>query len=248
MKKKKRFLMALSALAILLLITGFAVFMLDNRTEETDQEEEIVPPQEINTILILGDSIGSGIGDEEGAGIGERYLELLDRDDEDEETLTNLSVSGYDSSQLVELIESEEHDATISEADLIIISIGGNDLNRLAFQRNLDLPVAFEDTLNTYVDNLDVIVRELRTINPEAQAALIGLYNPYNSIVPELNSYLLEWNDETRSVVESDPGFSYIPTHDLFEDHLDDYLYIDYFHPNDEGYQAIAEQLYTILN
>lgn len=257
-KNKVRFLLLLGVL-ILLLAAGLITFMLDNRNDETPFTEELVentvipleedsPPEVYNDILILGDSIGSGVGDEEMSGIGERYLELLDEEHDYEETITNLSVSGYVSSQLVELVESAEHNSSISDAELIIISIGGNDLNRLAFERDLNLPVAFEDTLNTYRENLEVIIREIRSLNQDSQLALIGLYNPYTNIVPELSSYLLDWNDETRLIVESDPGFVYIPTYDLFENRLDDYLYIDYFHPNDEGYQAIAEQLYTIVN
>lgn len=244
MKKKIKYLIVL----ILLVITGITFFILYNYNDDAVPLEEETLQEELNDILIIGDSIGSGVGDGEMSGLGERYLALLDEDNDDDETLTNLSVSGYDSSQLVDLIKSGENNATISNADLIIISIGGNDLNSLAFQRNLDLPVAFEETLTTYLDNMDAIITDIRTLNPEAQVALIGLYNPYSVIVPELTSYLLEWNDETRAIVESDPGSTYIPTYDLFQNHLSDYLYVDLFHPNEEGYQAIAQQLYALVN
>ncbi|MCC5894157.1 MAG: hypothetical protein JJU16_01715 [Alkalibacterium sp.] len=246
MKKKTWFILLISVLTLLLLVTGLAVFLPDH-TEEAIPLEEELPQEDMNDILIIGDSIGSGVGDGEKSGLGERYLELLDEDIEDE-TLTNLSVSGYDSSQLVTMLASGEHNAAIAEADLIVISIGGNDLNSLAFQRNINLPVAFEETLNTYTHNLEEMTSEIRDINPDAQLALIGLYNPYSLIVPELTSYLLEWTDQTRSVVESDPGFTYVPTYDVFQDHLEDYLFVDFFHPNEEGYQVIAEQLYTLLN
>ena len=147
----------------------------------------------------------------------------MDRDGD--ETLTNLAISGYTSSRLVDLIQTGENDATIAEADLVVISIGGNDLNHLAFQRDLDLPVAFEDTLNAYLDNLEIIIGDIRTLNPESQIALIGLYNPYSLIIPELSDYLVEWNDETRSLVESHPDATYVPTFDLFQDQMENFLY-----------------------
>lgn len=237
-----------------LIVIGLNMFtsIFDNVTEmdnsDDDSETDALdsfPPDDFNDIVILGDSIGSGIGDEEKSGIGERYLDLIDNDNV---TVSNLAVSGYTSNQLVELIENGENDSIISEAELIIISIGGNDLNRLAFQRNLDLPTAFEETLENYTVNLQTMASELSELNPEAELALIGLYNPYKEIVPEITSYLLEWNEETQTVVESNPNFSYIPTYDLFENNLNDYLYVDYFHPNEEGYQVIANQIYEILN
>ena len=121
-------------------------------------------------------------------------------------------------------------------------------MNRLAFQRDLDLPVAFLDTLNAYLDNLEIIIGDIRTLNPESEIALIGLYNPYSLIIPELSDYLVEWNNETRALVESHPESTYVPTFDLFQDQMEDFLYEDYFHPNEEGYQAIAEQLYALIN
>lgn len=244
MKKKKRILLLLITVALLASIAYIGLYIIGDEDEgiheedESELVEEPVPQEEINNIVILGDSIGSGIGD--------RYLELMDRDGD--ETLTNLAISGYTSSRLVDLIETGENDATIAEADLVIISIGGNDLNRLAFQRDLDLPVASQHTLNTYLDNLEIIIGDIRTLNPNSQIALIGLYNPYSLIIPELSDYLVEWNDDTRSLVESHPDATYVPTFNLFQDQMENFLYEDYFHPNEEGYQAIAEQLYTLIN
>jgi len=252
MKKKKRILLLLITVALLASIAYIGLSIIGDEDEgiheedESELVEEPVPQEEINNIVILGDSIGSGVGDEESSGIGDRYLELMDRDGD--ETLTNLAISGYTSSRLVDLIQTGENDATIAEADLVVISIGGNDLNRLAFQRDLDLPVAFLDTLNAYLDNLEIIIGDIRTLNPNSQIALIGLYNPYSLIIPELSNYLVEWNDDTRSLVESHPDATYVPTFNLFQDQMENFLYEDYFHPNEEGYQAIAEQLYTLIN
>lgn len=253
-------LLLISALSLAIVFaTGFVVSIVVSTDDDTvepqeqpdsaeDFQEEPIDSEELSDILILGDSIGVGIGDEENLGIDGRYLDLLEEDHDGDETVTNISVSGHNSSQLLELLESGEHSDSISSAQLIIMSIGGNDLNGLAFQRDINLSLAFAETLNTYLANLQQITNEIRTLNPDAQIALIGLYNPYSSIVPGLAPFLLEWNFETRLIADTDDQFAYIPTYELFEYHLEDYLYIDVFHPNGEGYQIIAEQLYTIIN
>lgn len=199
-------------------------------------------------ILILGDSIGFGVGDEENLGIGKRYLDLIDEKDGNKKTSTNISVPSYESNELVKLITSAENKASISKANLIIISIGGNDLNRLDYEDRVSLTLAFEEALKNYKKNLGLITKEIRALNPDAQLALIGLYDPYSKEDPEKTRFLLDWNYETSLIVDSDVKFAYVPTYDLFKYHLTDYLSPDEFHPNGSGYQMIAEELDRILN
>lgn len=255
-------LLLVSALALsLLFISGFVASIVVSRSDEpisTDEEIETpinqpvedIPSDESSDILILGDSIGFGVGDEENLGIGERYLALLNENTgaETEKTITNISVPGFESTQLANLIESGENIASLTTAELIIISIGGNDLNRIEYEDDLTTTLAFEEALNIYKENLIVVLREIRAVNPDAQLAIIGLYNPYSDDEPQNARFLLEWNYETHLIVNSDAAFAYIPTYELFDYHLDDYLSLDEFHPNGTGYQVIAEALYAILN
>lgn len=240
-------------------ITGFIASIVVSKSEEsvpTEQqlESSTVKPEEgesisedASEILILGDSIGFGVGDEENLGIGKRYLDLIDEEDENKRTITNISVPSYESNELVNLIKSAENKASISKANLIIISIGGNDLNRLEYEDSVSLTLAFEEALKNYKENLALIIKEIRAINPDAQLALIGLYDPYSKEEPEKTRLLLEWNYETRLIVDSDVKFAYVPTYELFKYHLTDYLSPDEFHPNGSGYQVIAEELDRIL-
>ncbi|NLC66163.1 MAG: hypothetical protein GX752_04390 [Clostridium sp.] len=211
-------------------------------------EEEDKTPEDSSEILILGDSIGFGVGDEENLGIGNRYVDLIKEEGENKKGITNISVPGYESSELVRLIKSGENVSSISSANLIIISIGGNDLNRLEYDDNLTLNIAFKEALKNYKENLKFIIKEIRAINPDAQLVCIGLYDPSGNEEPEKTRLLLEWNYETRLIVGSDIKFAYIPTYELFEYHLNEYLFLDEFHPSGSGYQVIAEEIYKILN
>lgn len=199
-------------------------------------------------ILIMGDSIGYGIGDEENLGIGKRYQDLMNTENQTKLEITNISVPGYESDDLGVLIKSQENQSIIAEADLIIISIGGNDLNRLKYTDELTMSISFKETVKKYKENIETIINEIRTVNTDSQLAFIGLYDPFDKKEPQKTKFLLEWNYETRLIIDTDLKSSYIPTYEEFEYHLDEFLSADRFHPSAEGYQIIAEALYRILN
>lgn len=199
-----------------------------------------------NTILVLGDSIGFGVGDEPDMGIGKRYAARIDPDNP--LTVANLAVAGASSADLAALVAAPENAAFISAADLIIISIGGNDLNRLQYEDTLSLDRAFQDILSRYQENLEATLNRLRALNPEAQIALIGLYNPYPDQDPQKSQKLLEWNYQTQLVAAAHLKTAYIPIDEAFKYHLTSYLAADQFHPSSIGYQVIAETLDRILN
>lgn len=219
-----------------------------NPEDHTEPAEtiETEPASTANSILVLGDSIGYGVGDEPDMGIGKRYAALIDPDNTI--TVANLSVSGAISADLAALVAAPENAAYISAADLIIISIGGNDLNRLQYQDALSLDAAFQETFNTYKENLEATLSRLRALNPEAQIALIGLYNPYPEQDPQKSQKLFEWNYQTQLIADTDIKAAYIPTNDAFKYHLQTYLAADQFHPSSIGYQVIADALDSILN
>jgi lysophospholipase L1-like esterase len=43
------------------------------------------------------------------------------------------------------------------------------------------------------------------------------------------------------------PNMILVPTADLFEQNLTKYMYTDHFHPNQEGYQRMAERAVQAL-
>lgn len=248
-----------ASLLCILFLYGFIASISVTRSDEepASPEEQMEPVQdftddlsmaEVSDILVLGDSLGAGVGDEENRGFGERYRDLLTEADGEERTLVNLSVPGYESPQLLEQIESGEFDSDIASTELILLSIGGNDLNRLQIDDSLSITLEFEETLSTYISNLEASLSAIRELNPEAHLALIGLYNPYRQDSPELSRFLLQWNFETQLLASSDNRMTYIPTYELFQYNLESYLSFDQFHPSGAGYQAIAESLYRILN
>lgn len=99
--------------------------------------------------------------------------------------VNNLAVSGFTSSELLQLVSNHSHYRTaIKNADLIILNIGGNDL--LGYLINVDfselnlieLIEALELRLMTYYFNLGFILSEIRQLNPTAPILHYGFYNP----------------------------------------------------------------------
>lgn len=80
-------------------------------------------------LVALGDSLSRGIGDAEGKG----YVGLLRvklEEGNPEVQLANLAVSGATSEDLLEQLKERGTLRSISRADLITFTIGGNDLFR----------------------------------------------------------------------------------------------------------------------
>lgn len=75
-------------------------------------------------IVIIGDSIAKGVGstDEKTGSFGAIVGEKLDA------KVTNLGITGLDSGQLIEKLQTEKFVNAIEDADVILMSIGSNDL------------------------------------------------------------------------------------------------------------------------
>lgn len=70
---------------------------------------------------------------------------------------------------------------------------------------------------------LQEILKKVKEINPDAQIAYIGLYNPFGD-VKELekpgNAVVAAWNDAALAILNNEDKMTLVPTFDLFENHL----------------------------
>ena len=81
------------------------------------------------TVLALGDSLTRGTGDETGQG----YVGIVTEQLKEElvprgVTVYNLGINGQDSSQLLQQLGQKNIIRQVKEADIILMTIGGNDL------------------------------------------------------------------------------------------------------------------------
>ena len=107
------------------------------------------------------------------------------------------------------------------------------------------------DVLGTTGDNLETIMEQASTINPNVDIYVLGYYNtlPYLSegfqkkIVALLQT--LNQTIETTAVAN---GATYVPSYDAFDGRYSELLPNQHdIHPSEAGYKVIAKQFMTVL-
>lgn len=205
------------------------------------------------TIISAGDSLTEGVGDSTEKG---GYLPYLKTRLESEKGINkveflNYGVKGNRTTQLLKRLESEEIKNKLAKADMIILTIGGNDIMKVVTDNlsNLQMSV-FESEKGKYITHLTRIMHYITQQNPHASVVLIGLYNPFEewfSGIGELQKVVTDWNAAGRNVTAGFPNAYFVPIEDLFANSGEKLLYKDHFHPNDKGYELIAERMFDQL-
>ncbi|MDQ0207565.1 GDSL-type esterase/lipase family protein [Alkalicoccobacillus murimartini] len=204
-------------------------------------------------ITAIGDSLTQGIGsvNEEGG-----YVGILDRSINQSEqvvTVNNFGRRGNRSAQMLERLELPEVVDSIEESDIVLITIGANDIMRVLRENITDLNLdPFYEERDLYEETLNEITDTIFEMNPNTDIYLLGIYNPYLQYfgdVEELGVILEEWNDTTENIADDNDQIFYVPTEDLFsEDTEGDLLADDRFHPNDAGYKLMAQRVLDYLS
>lgn len=200
-------------------------------------------------ILVLGDSLARGTGDETGKGFAVGVLEAFRKTGPAE--LTNIAVNGMESPEVRTLVETPNVRALAAGASLILVSAGGNDLTH-GVTRGTDSPAAIADSVSAargrYVESLRGILETLREANPTAPIGVLGLYDPFGGEAGPGRlgaSVILQWNTLAQETALSFPNVFVIPTFDLFQSRPDR-LAADRYHPNRAGYAEIAHRILQI--
>ena len=198
----------------------------------------------------LGDSLTKGVGDEEDReGYFGRVADgLVENGTFDSVETINEAVSGRKSAELLDALKEEEDvQRAVERADVIALSIGGNDVMGVFKKHALSLSVEpFQEEYVSYEERLRAIVEAIESLNKQATIVFLSLYDPVLLVAEdtkEVGAILEEWNGGMRSIVEERPSHRrFIDISDPVRA-ADESLYAeDYFHPNAKGYTLIAEQ------
>lgn len=192
--------------------------------------------------IILGDSLARGTGDDTGLGIGGRLNDELAKRQIQAKKTVNLAVNGARTADLMQQLSHPSVRTLLGESNVVIISIGGNDLWGGTDWRNAP-PKDPEATMTTVLNRMADAVKVVRTANPRARIFIIGLYNPFvaTPFGPQLSALVNRWNARLVERFGSDPNLTVVQTSDLFAYH--DRLSLDRFHPGAEGYALIARRI-----
>jgi lysophospholipase L1-like esterase len=192
-------------------------------------------------VLALGDSLTRGRGDPRGEG----YVGVVSANLKKAHAalrVENLAVDGLESVGLREVLSHPNALSLAARADLILISIGGNDLSHsLSGMASSGPERAVGAAREAFERNLDAILEILRRQNPKAPILLLTLYNPSSSeqtLSALGSSVILDWNAAIERVAAR-RGARAVPVADLF-DGRPDRLSSDHFHPSASAYALIA--------
>jgi lysophospholipase L1-like esterase len=224
---------------------GFVSYVQGERGEPVDflarpanagaPRTELVP-------ILLGDSLARGAGDEQGFGIGGRLDQELRRRGVKARRTVNVAVNGARTADLLEVLDRPNVQQLLRESNVIIVSIGGNDLWGGNDWRNAARP-ATEESMTGVLVRIRSAVAKIRAANPHGRIFFIGLYNPFSAETGgrELTRLVNRWNARLLEEFGDDPDFTVVATADLFSHR--DRLALDRFHPGGEGYGLIARRI-----
>lgn len=205
------------------------------------------------TIVSIGDSLTQGVGDSTKRG---GYLPYLQEKLEEEKSVKdaevfNFGVSGYRTPQILNKLSTTEVKDALQKADIIMITAGGNDVMKVVKENFTQLELKdFDRELINYEKTLTSIMDSIRKENEEATIGLIGLYNPfyqYLGDVKELDIIIEKWNDVSKSVIGEYENTLFVSIAEEFRESEENLLYTDFFHPNDKGYELMANNTFTVL-
>jgi lysophospholipase L1-like esterase len=205
------------------------------------------------TVLSAGDSLTQGVGDSTDQG---GYLPYLKKMLEKEKGVKdvdfyNYGVKGNRTTQLLKRLKTPEMKAALQESDLVILTIGGNDIVKVVKDNIANLQLSkFSTEKDSYQTHLTQIIDSVVTENPQASIVLVGLYNPFSkwfSDIKEMNEIVADWNLTGQTVIANYPNAYFVEIEDMFLNTDENLLFTDNFHPNDRGYELIAQRLNKTL-
>lgn len=261
-------------------ICAAAVFICGGATAFAEGEpsfdvEVNVPPKTV----FLGDSIAAGYGlkgyDKNDLTKCPSYANILaevfksNLPEEADFAYENLAISGYTSQQLLDLLKGGTCNKALSDADAVVVSIGGNDMLGVFLgimgkdnsvgdmvNRSLSLSDDLDTALAPFPEKLSAITDEIhdRTKNADCKLIIQTLYNPFEGHVISLLDKLGEekigkLNETIFSLSENGENYLVADVASSFKGRNQELTNIKDMdiHPNAEGHQLIAKTLEELI-
>jgi lysophospholipase L1-like esterase len=230
MMKLKRTMNILVALTL-------AVFLLSGTCVFATAKKDVL-------YVALGDSIAAGTGmrNAEKACYGAIVANT------NSYTFVNHAVLGHKTVDLLGVLARDDVRADLKKADVISISIGGNDflnggMYRMLFDARVRGNYAWMDRLlATFRENFLEVVAQIKVLNPTALLLVQTLYNPKQGSQRAIYQKGLDGiNGVFRQYLAAHPGsYEIVDVAPVIESDKD-LLALDNVHPSAKGHVAIAE-------
>ncbi|WP_318766093.1 SGNH/GDSL hydrolase family protein [Lactiplantibacillus carotarum] len=172
--------------------------------------KQTTPHKKSIKLVAVGDSLTEGVGDESEGGYVGQIKQTLTKKQSLKVTTTNAGKSGDRSDQILARInKSQTLQKQIAAADVITVTVGGNDL-----LQTLEGSITSNNTAKNnstvakaqtaYATKLTQLFNKLQSLNKSASVFVFSIYNPIYVNFPNVTSithYISQWNDQTQTTV-----------------------------------------------
>lgn len=224
----------------------------------------------------LGDSLAYGYGATDNYGYAERYRDYLQADNGVTVELTNLGISGWTSNDLLNALKRNfTYRDAVANSDVITFDIGGNDFLNAAEKYIAGTcggkknNKCLTKTHKKFKSNFKKIISLIKKINKKDSLILrsMDIYFPnttfylnddfitndkypndfaiINPVLTKINR-LISKTCRSKKILFADVHLSYNGSSGTEDPTLKGYIYDDLLHPNDIGYQVIADDLQAL--
>ncbi|WP_262343302.1 SGNH/GDSL hydrolase family protein [Lactiplantibacillus plantarum] len=161
-------------------------------------------------LVAVGDSLTEGVGDESEGGYVGQIKKTLTTKQKLKVTTTNAGKSGDRSDQILARInKSKVLQQKIAKADVITVTVGGNDLlqtleGSLTSNNTAKNNATVAKAQTLYANKLTKLFNKLQSLNGTASVFVFSIYNPIYVNFPNVTSithYISQWNDQTQTTV-----------------------------------------------
>ena len=266
------FVLFLVALIATFTLSSMALPKADKIRQQTETSSNKETKMEILRLSSIGDSLTEGVGDTTNTG---GYVPLLQTDLGEQFPIEvvqaeNFGKSGDRSDQILKRLKKDEAmQDSVKKADVITMTVGGNDLMK-AIQSKMFNKLSlksFARPQKKYQKQLEQLYEEIRSLNPSAPIYQLGIYNPFYknfSEIKEMQEIVDFWDKGSKDFVDGQDNAYFVPINDEIYNGLPDHEIKvesgnnknktpskadvindlisedDSFHPNNLGYQIIS--------
>ena len=269
--KKLMLVLAFFLASLLLSIFTFNIIISKSDSKLTKRDFLSEKLTKFNYVAI-GDSLTQGVGDTSNQG---GFVPILAQNLTDtynyDVSFSNYGVSGNTSKQiLTRMQEKKDIQKSLSKADFMTLTVGGNDVMTVIRKNFTNLSVStFTKPAKNYQDCLRQIIDLARAENKDLVIYVLGIYNPFYLNFPQMTKMqeiIDNWNDVTEKVTAEYDNVYFVPINDALYKGVNgeegivatsgdqttvvnDALFgEDHFHPNNIGYQIMSDKIKERIN
>lgn len=205
-------------------------------------------------LVLLGDSIAQGYG------LGEDYTDWYDLGygkliaDANGYDYVNHAIGGHTTYNLNARLQEEAVISDVADADIIAVSIGGNNFLLGGMYQMILEGVLFnkydlvDKTIAEFYIDFGLAIDKIKAINPDAQLLVQTLYNPRNDFIGKVYQRAVDLLNQTiiNTAAERNGVYEIVDVYSAFGQHME-YIQKDQIHPNEAGHYVIATEYLKVL-